>query len=135
MARRIRAGWPFPESTRRPFRSIERRPIDAALEGVDVDERDRRAVDLVVRGPVWSDSHRVPAAVSSPHLAFLDGQGLDHFPEERLQTRHFDAEPEVTDRSTDITRGNVEDPLRHRRQATDTKIERDHDDGDMGARQ
>ena len=111
------------------------RLIQAALEGVDVDERDHRAVDLVVRGPVRPDSHRVPAAVSPLHLAFLDGQGLDHFSEERLQTWDLDAQSEVTNRSTNIARGYGEDPLGHRRQPTDTKIERDHDDGDMGARE
>ena len=66
---------------------------------------------------------------------FLDGQGFHHFPEERLQIRDLYAEPEVSDRSTDIARGNAEDSFRDRRDATDTEIGAHHDDRDMGARE
>src|SRR5438876_1479355 len=70
---------------RRNFTDTVSGLLEAAPEGVDIDERDDRAVDLVVRGPVRPGSHRVPAPVPRLDVAFLGRSASPSLPGGALQ--------------------------------------------------
>lgn len=57
----------------------------AALLDVDVEQREHRAVDLVVEAQVGTHAQRIPAALRVLHFALAHAHGVDDLANERVE--------------------------------------------------
>ena len=67
----------------------------APFEGINVDQHQDHAADLVVQGLVRPDVELVPGAGLVGDLALLDLQRVDHLMDQQLQVGHVDLRLEV----------------------------------------
>src|SRR6266568_2098521 len=109
--------------------------LQAALELVDVDQREDRAVNRVVLGAIRPDAQGVPMAGSVTHLALPRLKRFDHFQNHPVEVRHVEADLDVTEAAPDIGRDQVEELLRGGSKAPDGQVVLHHDHRDLHAGQ
>ena len=83
----------------------------AAFNRIDIEQRHGGPDDLVVRGLVRPNHHPIPSAFLVRHLALLDGLGIEHFPNHRLEIGQVDLRLEIAHRPPDVAGHQVQYPL------------------------
>lgn len=105
-----------------------------ALHRVDIDEHHDHAVDLVRQRPVRAQPQRIPAAELVADILVTRADRVEHLQQERLQIGDaFEPQLAVGERPSDIGRYQVQQPLRRRREPTDTQVRPEDDDGHLDA--
>src|SRR6187200_975052 len=106
-------------------------PLFRSLGHVNVEEREHRAIDLVVDALVWANAEREPASALVSDFALDRCDRIDRLEDQLLEIGEVDVRLDMPDRPIQIARDQIEDFLRHRREATDSQIARDDDNSDL----
>ena len=101
------------------------------LRRIDIDQDQHRAVDLVLGGLVWPNTHEVQAAASVPYLAFAHADGVDHFEQQSIQIGNRHRQFDIAEWAPDIGRNEIQHFFRGRGQTPYHEVPSDDYDRQM----